>query len=565
MLTFSSRRFLIPINAGLIGLLLCQILVHVLIPSDLVHARTNDSYVPFEPLGGASGTSTGHGIQIKGALLHTTHPFHGQRALQTVSTIFFFVDLVLFTVFSLLFILRLTWFRRTAWREILGVEMVEKPQRSPYNLPVTEEARKHGNHPSKHHKNGSRMSPIGELSLWPLGWLTLVAFAVAIIPEREGSEPLARKLTYAAYISWWIGAVWAILTTLLVFGAIILVGSHIDPETPPERFISKTPRHSSTGNPPSNLLFPAVTLSTVAVVGPLLVSDILIPSTSSPESKGAGTRPHLSRSTILPVIVLSFCTLGASLFLSAILFPTLLFTQLFSTRSRHSHQVQGYHGHEENEPRERVDPHQYGLPRTGTPIYVPSKRHTATSAFQVPHTSTPPNNPPSLTHQSTTIKSLTTTIFYFLAAISQSTAAILLLGGSLSPIPGGEQASTSTSGGGAGVAFLTDTPPSALSIPCILFALLLLGISALWFFLGLVCVIYLAVNKQLRWNMGFGHGVILSLATVGLSSVTLAGELNSGFFRVVACVFLGVVVVGFLVNIGFTMWFVATGRFRDNT
>ncbi|KAM7186860.1 Voltage-dependent anion channel domain containing protein [Naviculisporaceae sp. PSN 640] len=550
--SFGAIWFLIPINAGLIGLLLRQILIHVLIPSDLVHATTNGSFVP-------SGPADGHGIQIK-VSLRTNQPFRGQRALQTTSTIFFFIDLVCFTLFSFLLILRLVWFKRTAWREVLGLEVPSKPQHSPYMLPVPEEATRFARHAPKNKSSRSRESPVGELSLWPLAWLTLVAFPVAIIPETEESEPLARNLISAAYISWWIGAVWSILATLLTLGMVIVAGRDSDP-VGSESKTSIELRNSRTRALPSNLLFLPIALSTVALVGPLLVSDMLIPSPSPLETKGteSGTYTHLSRSAILPVLVLSFCALGASLFLLATIFPTLLFTHLFSSPFPHRN-----HGHEQNEPTEGVEPHRYGLPRTGTPIYVPRARKRHTAAFAASRTSTPPNNPPNSSQEFKTIKPITTTVFYLLAAISQSTAAIQLLGSSLSPIPGGDQASRSTASptAGAGVAFLTDTSPSAaLSVPCVLLALLLLGISALWFFLALVCVMFLAIKKQLWWDMAFGHGTVLSLAMMGLSSVILAGALNSGFFRVVACVFLGVVVVGFCVNIGFTIWFVVTGRY----
>jgi len=139
-----------------------------------------------------------------------------------------------------------------------------------------------------------------------------------------------------------------------------------------------------------------------------------------------------------------------------------------------------------------------------------------------------------------------------------------LLGGALSAIPGGGDEGTSGNGNGilgydiSGAAFLTNTAPTLISVPCILLALLLLGIAVVWFMLALVAMGCAAVRRELRWSMDW-HGVILALAALGLSTLMFGAELDSGFFRVVACVLLVVVVVGFLVNLGFTVWFVVKG------
>ncbi|KAK4210912.1 hypothetical protein QBC37DRAFT_390105 [Rhypophila decipiens] len=531
---FGAIWFLIPINAGLIGLLLRQILIHVLIPSDLVHAVNNGPFSPPTPLGG-------HGIQIKtsSSILRTTQPFRGQVTLQTISTVFFFIDLVLFVLCSIFFILRLICFRQTAWREVLGLHR----NRTAFPHAVgdgEQDLKEHPSHADEVIFQKNRTNPMGDLTLLPLAWLTLVTFAVCIAPEMDGAEPMSWNLIYGAYISRWIGAGWTVLTIVLIFGTVILY--HPDTSASSvETFQYWKWRLSS------NLLFTPIALSTLSVVGALLVSDILIPSPSD------NPRLALPESAILAVLVLSFCNVGASLFLTAILFPAMLFTHLFS-KSIPSSQFTSHHHHDEAPEQEhkqhQIDPRDFGLPRTGTPVIIapPESQEQGRTRLAKRHK-------PSSKRKGMFI---TTVIFHLLTSLSLSSAAIQLLGSSLSPVPGGSQPDAAT---GAG-AFLTNTNPSILSIPCLLLALLLLGICALWFLLGLVIFCYSAVKKQLRWDMALGHGIVLAFTSMGLASVVFAAELDSGFFRVVACVFLGLVVVGFVVNLAFTACWVVSGAYK---
>lgn len=455
------NRFAIPSSAGLIGLLLRQILLHVLIPSDLVHTTT---YVDSRDRNNTTG------IDIKASILHSTHPYRGERALQTISTVFFFIDMALFSIFSFVLLLRLIWFRRSACREAFGPDHYHDDH-AISNIAI---------HPPKHKTNPSANDTV-YLSLWPISWLTLVAFAVSIIPEINAdpsSNISPKKLTYLAYITWWIGAAWTTTTTLTTFAVVI-----IPPSSPPNHTHNR--QHIQRISP--SLLIPPFALATTAVIGSLLTTNLLIasqpPSSSPPTNNNpppALSPPNLA---IIPVLIFSFCAIGAALFLATTLFPILLFQQLFT-------------------------------PTPGRDIH---------------------------THHPTTCTHLALTLFFFLGPLSQCAAALQLMGGALSAIPG--------------AAFLTNTAPTLTSVPCILLALLLLGMASVWFLLALVAMGCAVFRRELRWGMDW-HAVVLALAALGLSTLMFGAELDSGFFRVVACVLLVVVVVGFCVNVGLTGWFV---------
>ncbi|KAM7196209.1 hypothetical protein V8F33_006321 [Rhypophila sp. PSN 637] len=542
---FGAIWFLIPINAGLIGLLVRQILIHVLIPSDLVHVAASGPLSPPETLDKANNSPAplgGHEIQIKTSILRTTQPFRGQVTLQTISTVFFFIDLALFVLCSIFFILRLICFRRTAWQEVLGLY----GNRKAFSHAVghgEQDLKERPSHAGQVIFQKNRTNPIGDLTLLPLAWLTLVTFAVCIVPERDGSGPMSRSLIDGAYISWWIGAGWTILTVVLIFGTVILYQPHSDTSAEIYRYWK--------WKLSSNLLFAPIALATLSVVGALLVSDILIPSPSD------NSRPALPESAILAVVILSFCTLGASLFLMAILYPAMLFIHFFSESIPSSKFISHHHHAEAPEQKHKqhhIDPRDFGLPRTGTPVIIAPPEPDQSQAQGQTH----PAKRDKRNLKKRKGMFITTAIFHLLTSLSLSSAAIQLLGSSLSPIPGGPQPDAST---GAG-AFLTNTTPSILTIPCLLLALLLLGICALWFLLGLVIFFYSAVRKQLRWDMALGHGIVLAFTSLGLASVIFAAQLDSGFFRVVACVFLGLVVVGFVVNLAFTACWVVSGAYR---
>lgn len=179
------------------------------------------------------------------------------RGIGVLSTIMFIVDLVLFIVFSSFFIARLVLFRPEAYHEIVG--------------------------------------NIAELTLvacWSIAWLTLVSLVSLVVSQAKWG---GHAFTIVAYVMWWIGVVWN-------FGGLFWV------------FISLIRRHDASDRRlPLTIILPAVSVSTLAVVGGLVASD-----------------SHLiSARLAVPVIVVSFMSVGTGFFLGFIL-CTYLFHQMLA-------------------------------------------------------------------------------------------------------------------------------------------------------------------------------------------------------------------------------------------
>ncbi|KAK3326796.1 voltage-dependent anion channel, partial [Apodospora peruviana] len=377
--------------------------------------------------------------------------------LQTTSTVFFFIDLVLFIIFSLIFLLRLIWFRRQAGAELFHVSSQQ---------------------PDHDNNTDETDDDLGYLAAWPLVWMTLVAFAAVIAPELGQHSQTARTVSHLAYTAWWIGAAWTVVTTLVIL-AVPLLSSPPD-QQPKQKIL-----------PPSTV-FPPMALAFVAFIGALIVSNLL-----SATATTTGLSPP--KLATVPVIIFALCAIGAALFMSLILYPIILIHQLT------------------------------------TPLAITHSIHT--------HQSNP--------------SQLICTQFYLVGALSMSAASLQLLGTALSTIPGnGNSPSTPPTNGAA---FLTNTTPTLISVPCILFALLLFGMASLTFLLALITLIYTACLRNLQWTMSW-HGILLPVAALGLSSLQFSVELGSSFFRVLASVLLVLIVVAFLVNLAFTVWFAWKGR-----
>ena len=172
--------------------------------------------------------------------------------LRVISTVFYVVDLLLFVIFSIIFILRFLMFKSEAFDEIV-------------NQP-------------------------GELMLcacWPIAWMTLTSLTGLIDSNAYWG---GHAFTIVSYVMWWICVVWCVVFLLWIFGTLIRRNTLAEQRIP------------------MLIILPAVSVSTAAVTGGLIVS----------KSYDMGARLSV------PVIIVSFLLVG-----SGILMGFMLSTYLF--------------------------------------------------------------------------------------------------------------------------------------------------------------------------------------------------------------------------------------------
>jgi len=195
-----------------------------------------------------------------GVLAIIMHQFpYNSQWIRICGTILFLVDFVFFIVFAIIMLLRLAMFRKQAMREI-----------------------------------SSNPEELAFLANMPISWLTLTALVSLIV--STSSSWGGHWATIVAYVMWWFGAAWTIVTVWTVF--IILARSHnLDP--------------SSLTTP---LLIPAVAIATVASEGALISSY----------------SHAISARLAVPMIIVSFMCVGFGVFLAIMIYTLFLHRLLTS-------------------------------------------------------------------------------------------------------------------------------------------------------------------------------------------------------------------------------------------
>jgi len=151
---------------------------------------------------------------ILGILMHQfPYQFNG---LPVLATIAYVLDLVLFVIFSIIFISRFIIYPHSAWPKI-----AEDPNELTYMV------------------------------CWPIAWLTLDALTALVASQASWG---GHAFTLVAYVMWWIGAAWT-----FIFGAIIYI-----------TVFEKNKLDYS--NMPPSMFIPAVGVATVASVAGLVVN-----------------------------------------------------------------------------------------------------------------------------------------------------------------------------------------------------------------------------------------------------------------------------------------------------
>jgi len=177
--------------------------------------------------------------------------------LRIISNIFYVFDLFLFAIFSALFILRFAIFRLDAYHEIIS---------SQADLPLC--------------------------GCWPIAFLTLTSLTPLICSNAHWG---GHAFTILGYVMWWISAAWSLVVFFWVF--ITLIRRHDAKDT----------------RLPTMVIIPAVSVSTVAVTGAVVVT----------------LSYDMSAQLAIPIIVVSFMMVGLGILLGLML-TTYLFHQLLA-------------------------------------------------------------------------------------------------------------------------------------------------------------------------------------------------------------------------------------------
>ncbi len=187
------------------------------------------------------------------------HQFpYNSHWIRIVGTILFIIDIVLFIGFGTIMLLRLMMFRKQAIDEITS--------------------------------NADDLAFLGNM---PIAWLTITALVSLIVSRASWGGHWA---TILAYVMWWIGAAWMIITAWTVY--VILARKH---ELHPSSITT-------------SLLIPAVGVATVATEGALISSY----------------SHAISARMAVPIIIFSFMCVGFGLFLAVMIYSLFMHRLLTS-------------------------------------------------------------------------------------------------------------------------------------------------------------------------------------------------------------------------------------------
>lgn len=176
--------------------------------------------------------------------------------LGVLSTIAFMVDFVLFIVFSIIFLTRFALYRKQAYTEITD-----------------------------------NIQDLSFLAAWPIAWLTLSSL-VALIVSTAGWG--GHAFTVVAYVMWWFGAGWMLLTYFFIFITMVRKAKASG---------------EGGGRLPPLILMPAMGIATVATTGGLIASYSYA----------------ISARLAVPIIIFSFLMVGIAVFTATFLYTLLLY------------------------------------------------------------------------------------------------------------------------------------------------------------------------------------------------------------------------------------------------
>ncbi|KAG7289916.1 hypothetical protein NEMBOFW57_006293 [Staphylotrichum longicolle] len=100
-----------------------------------------------------------------------------------------------------------------------------------------------------------------------------------------------------------------------------------------------------------------------------------------------------------------------------------------------------------------------------------------------------------------------------------------------------------------------------LEVVCVLLALFTVGMAVVWLLLGIFTILYRMSRRELTWNPSW-NGMVAPVSSLAYASILLSMELDSPFFRYVACVVIIACVLMVVVNLGFTIRLAVTAKSR---
>ncbi len=145
----------------------------------------------------------------------------------------------------------------------------------------------------------------------------------------------------------------------------------------------------------------------------------------------------------------------------------------------------------------------------------------------------------------------TATLFILVGPMGQSAAALQLLG-----------AAANTHGAfrayNRGL-FLSGTAAEVLEAACILLAVLMVGLGAVWLVLAFIGMLDRVCHREMVWAPTW-NAIIFPTGTLATSTLLLGMEMDSPFFRVMTVILTLFLILVFFVNLGFTVARIADGR-----
>jgi len=146
----------------------------------------------------------------------------------------------------------------------------------------------------------------------------------------------------------------------------------------------------------------------------------------------------------------------------------------------------------------------------------------------------------------------TAAMFFFIGPLGQGAAALLYLGDAV-------EKSADQAGGGNRGSLPAPAVVQSVNVLCILLALFLIGMAAIWLILGFMVVVFRLSRRELEWNPTW-NGIVFPVTTMGIATAQFSIVFHSRFLGILTCSLLIFSAILFIVNFGFTVVHLLGGR-----
>ncbi|KAK3704987.1 hypothetical protein LTR37_013504 [Vermiconidia calcicola] len=138
----------------------------------------------------------------------------------------------------------------------------------------------------------------------------------------------------------------------------------------------------------------------------------------------------------------------------------------------------------------------------------------------------------------------TATLFILVGPMGQSAAALQILGAAATTYDRFGDYNSGT--------FITAEAARGLDAACMLIALMFNGLGIIWLFFATWAMVERAYHKELRWTPAW-NAMIFPNATLTTSFLTFSIQMDSPAYRVITVTMIIILVIIYLVNLGFTL------------